>query len=265
MGCVYSAKFPNGKLYIGMTTIGFHKRKSEHKCCYKNENCQVFVYLAMRKYGWENIEWNVLFESVEENELEHVECWYIKEFNTQDRNFGYNLKEGGSHGKHSKETKEKISKSQKEYWKTHTHPTLGRKHTEEAKKQISEALKGKYVGEFSSFYGKTHTEETKKKLSESNKGRKRSEDTIKKMSEAQMGKVCSTETKKKLREAMRGKNAGEKSGNAKLNWEKVREIRKMYEFCDMTQEKLAKFFEVTQGCISRILLNKSWIEQESGN
>lgn len=53
---------------------------------------------------------------------------------------------------------------------------------------------------------------------------------------------------------------GEKSGRAKLTWEKVREIRRLYSEGGVTQQQLADLFGVNQRSISLIVLGKSWRE-----
>lgn len=87
----------------------------------------------------------------------------------------------GFTGKHSEETKRKISLI-----------SLGRKHTEESKRKLSEANKGKKLSEEHkrkigvansvALKGKKHTEETKRKMGESQRGRKHSEETKLKLS-----------------------------------------------------------------------------------
>jgi len=80
---------------------------------------------------------------------------------------GYNLKEGGSNGKPSKKTKQRMSKAQSGKIKSDVHKkklsiTLtGRTHTEETRKKLSEVQSGK-----------THTDETKKKISNAQLGDK---------------------------------------------------------------------------------------------
>ena len=73
-----------------------------------------------------------------------------------------------------KETRLKMSISQKERFKNSEASFKGCHHTEEVKKHLSDIAKLK-VGELNNFYGKTHSEETKQKLSkaksDSNKGR----------------------------------------------------------------------------------------------
>ena len=95
-----------------------------------------------------------------------------------------------------KETKEKISNTLKEYYKSNKIPFEGKKHSEESKKLISEKRKGlKFTEEHKlkislAHQGKKgfkHSEETKKIISQKNKninlGRKHSEETKKKLSD----------------------------------------------------------------------------------
>lgn len=89
--------------------------------------------------------------------MDLLERKLIAEYKTTDRQYGYNLEDGGHLGKHhSKETKKKIS----EKMKGENHPFYGTHRSEETKKKISEH-----------HMGKTLSEETKKKISEGNKGK----------------------------------------------------------------------------------------------
>jgi group I intron endonuclease len=91
------------------------------------------------------------------DDLDILETLYINILKTLNPD-GYNLKEGGSSNKHSKETRQKISKSL-------IGKNKGKKHTEESRKNMSEAHKGKT----SNRKGKYHSEESKQKISEINK------------------------------------------------------------------------------------------------
>lgn len=91
-------------------------------------------------------------------------------------------------------------------------------------------------------------------------GRKHSEKTKAKMSADRKGKPSKLKGKKwpKERKAgMIGKYAGEMNPSAKLNWEKVIEIRTLYKK-GKTQKDIAKLYNVTQTTISSIILNKQW-------
>jgi len=77
----------------------------------------------------------------------------------------------GFKGKHTDETKLKISNSRKGKCKGEDNYLYGKHLSEETKKKLSEAKKGKNCGKDNYFYGKTHTEETKKKISEKMTGK----------------------------------------------------------------------------------------------
>ena len=104
---VYIYTFPNGKKYIGQTINSLSQRAGRGTRYKPNSP----VSNAIKKYGWENI----IKETIEcssEEEMDKKEKELIALYKTQDREFGYNIDEGG-HRRHycSEETKEKISKS----------------------------------------------------------------------------------------------------------------------------------------------------------
>lgn len=95
---------------------------------------------AIKKYGWENFEKEVLLEDTTESEAKALETLLIKLYRSNDSRFGYNRTEGGdgSTGYHpSEETRRKMSEAHKgnKY-------ALGAKRSEEWKRQISEGQKG---------------------------------------------------------------------------------------------------------------------------
>lgn len=125
---VYMHIFPNGKKYIGITTLDLERRWANGKNYEKQ-----MVYNAIKKYGWGNIKHELLFENLTKEQAEKKEIELISLYKTSDRNFGYNIELGGnSYGKKSEETKQKISKKLK-----------GRVFTEEAKKKMSASAKKK--------------------------------------------------------------------------------------------------------------------------
>ena len=100
----------------------------------------------------------ILADNLSKEEADILEQKYIKEFNTLDIKFGYNMKVGGHHAppaaggywagkKLSEEHKLAISKAGK-----------GRKHTEESKEKMRQKA------------GHPQSVETRRKLSEMNKG-----------------------------------------------------------------------------------------------
>lgn len=53
-------------------------------------------------------------------------------------------------------------------------------------------------------------------------------------------------------------STGEKNGNCKLNTEKVKKIREMYDTKQYKQADLAKMFNCTEGNISAIVIRRNW-------
>lgn len=113
MFLVYMHTTPNGKRYIGIT-------KSTAKSRWKNGKGYEtqFFYKAIQKYGWENIKHEILFENLTKEEAEAKEVELIAFYKTNQKEYGYNVENGGSHNTCSEETKIKMSKSQKALNKT---------------------------------------------------------------------------------------------------------------------------------------------------
>ena len=168
--CVYVHTSPSGKKYVGQTGIGLKDRWRNGGAGYlhKNKNGEykqpVFAR-AILKYGWDSFEHEVIASNLTKEEADNFEKLLIEKLNTRDSKYGYNLKEGGSHGNLSEETRKKMSESQK-----------GKKLSEETRKKISKSSMGKHL-----------SEETKEKIRVASIGRQCSEDFKKKMSELKKG------------------------------------------------------------------------------
>ena len=102
----------NGKIYIGQTCQKPERRWNNGK---RYKDCPVFNN-AIQKYGWDNFEHIILFEGLSQNEANQKEIELIKQYNTTNRNFGYNCQLGGNDRSISEEGKEKIINSLKERW-----------------------------------------------------------------------------------------------------------------------------------------------------
>lgn len=97
MGCVYRAtNLINGKYYIGKTMGTLNERRLSHL----REQPNTYFHRALRKYGVDSFEWDVLFESDNDICLCKKEKLYIKLFSTFVPN-GYNMTTGGD-GKFSR-------------------------------------------------------------------------------------------------------------------------------------------------------------------
>lgn len=169
---------PNGKRYYGITKLNINQRWQNGRG-YKNN--QHFMN-AIEKYGWDNIEHIVLFDSLTECEAKELEQYYIQWYNTANRKYGYNISLGGESANgfhHSEESKRKISdslKGENSYW-------YGKQFSDEHKQNLSKNhanVKGAnnpfygkgylIAGTNHPMYGKHHSDETKKKISDAKKG-----------------------------------------------------------------------------------------------
>ena len=135
MGYIYILTSPNGKTYIGQTIRSIEKRIEDHQL--KSSKC-IAIRDAIQKYGWTNFEKD--WYECPDDELNKHEKWMVKLMGTLAPD-GYNLMEGGgSGGKRSEETKQKMREGQ--------------------------------LGEKNHNYGKTASEETNRKHGDSIKGDK---------------------------------------------------------------------------------------------
>lgn len=144
--CVYKHTFPNGKVYIGITSKKPEKRWRKDG---KGYTGQKHVYNAIKKYGWDNIKHEILFKDLTKEAAEKKEVELIAKYKSNQKQFGYNHAEGGGVNrgytyKFPEEAKEKIRKRM-----------IGNKHT------------GRQDGTYNNFFGHHHTEEARRKISES--------------------------------------------------------------------------------------------------
>lgn len=174
----------NGKVYIGQTCQNPLKRWNNGK---GYETSSRF-YNAILKYGWDNFEHIILYSNLSQKEANKIEEELINVYQSQNENFGYNIKAGGDNKNHSEETKKKIGIA-------NSQALLGNKWSEEQRQLISQM----FSGEGNPFYGKHHSEETKQKISNNRKGKcigtnhplygkHHSEESLKKISEHRKGK-----------------------------------------------------------------------------
>lgn len=183
--CVYVHTSPSGKKYVGQTGK-LPEERWRYGCGYLNkyengEYKQPAFARAILKYGWDNIEHEIVASNLTKEEADNFEKLLIQKLDTMNPKFGYNCKEGGSNGTLSEEARKKISEAHK----GENHHMYGKHHGEETKRKISESHKGlkaseetrrklseARTGENNHMYGKHHTEESKKKMSENKKGKR---------------------------------------------------------------------------------------------
>lgn len=123
---VYMHVFPNNKKYIGITS-----QKPKYRWGNGNRyKGQKQMWNAIQKYGWDNIEHIILYSNVSKEDAETIEKRLIKQWNTANHKYGYNIDLGGNAiDKISIATRMKMSKAHK-----------GKKLTEEAKQKVSKAF-----------------------------------------------------------------------------------------------------------------------------
>lgn len=98
----------DNKIYIGQTIYDFKHRYHNNIEHYTHN---LHIKRAIRKYGIENFEIDGEFDvAYSKIELDKLEDLYVKIYNTTNMKYGYNKRfGGGSRGKHTEETKKKMS------------------------------------------------------------------------------------------------------------------------------------------------------------
>ena len=219
--CVYKHIFPNNKVYIGVTC-----QKPEYRWDNGNgyTNTQRKIYNAIKKYGWENVKHEILFENLTKEEAEQKEIELIDKYNSTNDNYGYNIEKGGNLNKEvSMETRQlmiknhkgrtgmkltkqqcqKIGENAKKRWN---------EMTDKQKKEQIEKMAKSNRGKPSWNKGLKMSEQARKNNSIAQKkryangciptmkGKKHTMESRKKMSEKLKGRKINIETKQKMKE-----------------------------------------------------------------
>lgn len=218
----------NGKIYVG--------KDSKNNPNYYGSG--ELITKAIKKYGKENFNKEILEVCSSLDELNEREKFWITQMDSRNKKIGYNIAEGGNGGI---------------LWNGDA-PNTGVEFSEIHKYKISNSLSGRVLsdghknnislnhadvsGENNPMFGKKHTDEVKNIISKTNKGRKLSKETKVLMS------------KQKL---------GDKNNNSKLSEKDVLEIRFRYHNSDVSLNDLAQMFGVGKACIHKIITYKTWI------
>lgn len=208
---IYKITSPSGKIYIGQS-VDVYRRMNQHKTLFLRAKNLIRLYRSLKKYGFENHDFEVIEKCVFE-ELNNRERYWQDFYNATGKN-GLNCILVETYNQKrivSQETKDKISKNNPKYWKGKKMPResveLGIKnriYTEEYRRKIGEKSKGRKHSEETKErmrqkrLGYKHTNESKLKMSLAAKGRKCSEETKQKLSISQTGKTLSKESRKKI-------------------------------------------------------------------
>ena len=204
---VYEHITPSGKRYIGITSKKPEKRWKNGRGYRKNTP----FGFAIEKYGWNDIQHNILFNDLTEKEAKWLEnyliCYYWTFVGFNDSK-GYNCTLGGE-------------------------GSLGYIASEEARKKISDSNKGRTVWNKGKKGKQHHSEETKIKMSEAHKGQIA---WNKGKTSPNKGKHLSEEQKKKISASLKGqipwnkdKNGVQVSHNKGKHWKLIDGKRVYYE------------------------------------
>ncbi len=163
------------KSYIGFT-LDFLSRKRIHKnSALNNDSKNTIFYNSIKKYGFDNFEWTILYQSKDIEHTFHImEDYFINEYKTLIP-YGYNMKSGGKGNIFvSEEVRNKISNSRKgiKFSKSHkenlSKALIGKKLTESHKQKIGLASKKQKGSKRNSL-----SDEIKLKISKSLTGKKK--------------------------------------------------------------------------------------------
>jgi hypothetical protein len=183
-GFIYKTIFPNGKIYIGQTTL--RKNKTYF-------GSGVICVRMIKKYGARNLNREILKFADNQKELDKWEQVFILKFNSTNIEFGYNIlpgtanKFGSINPSRIPEVSMRISQSMKK--KNLDNPNMRKENSDRQKKwyidnpnrkeeirlerieyykknpQMSEQIRQK-------IFGKIHSDKTKQKMSNSHNGRR---------------------------------------------------------------------------------------------
>jgi len=152
----------NGKSYIGQTVKILESRFKRHMSLInKRHHKKLPFYRALKKYGEENFDKQILRVCKCKEEMDIWEKIYISKFKTTNRKFGYNMHKGGRGGDTftNNPNKEEIRKKR----------SIALKGKYKMPKKLKDILKKVHTGN-QYFKGQKHTKETSIKMSKAQMG-----------------------------------------------------------------------------------------------
>lgn len=219
----------NNKKYIGMTSnVEARFGKDGSGYLHKNKDgkyIQPAFASAIIKYGWDNFSHEIIRSGLTKAEADKLESSLILEYQTRNPQNGYNIKEGGSNGHLSEETKKKLRETMLGRYDGEKNPFYGKNHTQESKKEMSkkqkELAKTRNIkGENSPMYGRKLTSEERYARGNGGRGKPKTEEVKNKISKANkeyykthqhhcLGTHKTDEQKEYMRQKMLGRKMSE--------------------------------------------------------
>lgn len=213
----------NGKCYVGQTSASFIKRYWHHKWCLnKGIHCNKYLQNAWNKYGCDNFIFEVIKILSTNEDIDELEKYYIKKYNSTNSECGYNIDIGGQ-------------------------PMCLSQYVTESSRKIVGEKNRKHM------LGRKLSEETKAKMRASSHHLSPSDKTREKLSNYMKNRVITESTKQKIREA----NMGSNSHVTSLIEDDVIDIKKRLMKSEK-QSDIANDYNLSLGAISAIANNRSW-------
>ena len=144
---VYKYTFPNGKIYIGVTSQSIQARRD----CGYNHNKDLKE--AHRKYGWKNVATDILYRTTSQEDAFEKEMLYINQYDAINPEIGYNISPGGKSTyaglKHTDDYRQHMSNIFKD--RTFSEATLRKMKASHAKERKAVVCYDEYGAEVARF------------------------------------------------------------------------------------------------------------------
>lgn len=217
---VYKHTSPSEKVYIGITKQEPKQRWGNGSGYYK----QVF-HLAIKKYGWDNITSEILFENLSLEQACKKEMELIASYRSNNSNFGYNASPGGEFGlSHT-------SESIKQTLQTKINKDIVKLNWDIAKlirSDYNNRRDGKLLELATKYEVSTHT-----------------------IKRVLLNTAWCDEEYKVIYVV-----------DKDLDKEEVKEMREIYNSSNTTQEQLAEKFNRSIGGVHKVVTNQTWHDEE---
>lgn len=265
---IYKITSPSGRVYIGQSWNIKHRWQDYGKSTTKS---QPYLNHSFLKHGKKAHSFEVIHElpyDVQQQTLDVYEQLYMYLYRQCGAKL-MNIREAGSQGKLSEETKQKVSQSLKGNKPWNAGLKGAYKPTEETKRLISKANKGRPAHN----KGKQMPAESIMIACIKKRGQKRTPEQLERIREARKrigpqmggfknkGRIRTEEHKRNLGASLRrsGKGRGEKHNMAKLTGAQVLEIRSKFIPRIYSARKLSKEYGVAKTTILDIINRKIWV------
>ena len=193
-GVIYTiTNMVNGKIYVGQSW-NMYWRRLQHL----QARGTAPLANAIRKYGRDAFVFTVVESGIQnQSTLDYLECKWISVCCSSRRGVGYNLREGGSRGKHAEDTKAILSA------RAMGRPSAfkGHSHTEETKA----VLRATRLGRTGTRLGHKNSPEANAKIRAYRLGRPLPKSVKEKISASSRGKLKSAETRARMSAAATGR------------------------------------------------------------